>query len=450
MHYPAMLRGRQPWYDEPMKRRLAICCTLAVMAWSCQTPRPATPALIPATDAPDVPTPLVAADAELREYLRVTQLGAVPADAQRREDVAAALIRWKTNRMVAATAPFDAALTRNATAEMEEFALLRLAVASLNMGCEVAGLEPGGATDAQRGILEDVLTRAAFKSIEHARELLDAAAALSGRRKALVDRLRDELPRDEGAVASACAATRAAWAAPDAATIDVVGRAGCDDEEGALCFVWATWGNGGADALTRACDADLGEACVRLADERVMLVAPQSDAATATTAEALYARACGLNHIEGCRKEVAVFVPARAEEYRAGCLERDDAVSCLKLARTLALRDHDRHLWWSCTTSEGRPAAAEAVTRCSEGDAFACVTRAGSLKVDPNYVIRVQLDAATDHAKATVNCSEGDLEACASGARAFARAGDWGCAAALMTEACGRGETELCGFAEVD
>ncbi len=436
-----------------MNARVVTLCCVALVGWSCKTPAPPPSGeLVDSTHAsPRTPASLAAADAALREQLRLSQLGMIPEDAQRSEDVLAGMIRWKSRSVMTATTPFEAALTRNADPDVAEFALLRLAVAYLNLGCETAALQPPRQlSDSQQGIINDVLDRSAFASIERTREFLELAAGYEGRRQPLIERLRDALPQDEGRVDEACAQSSTAWAAPDPATLTEVTQRGCDEGEGVLCWVWAKWGGGPPDALSRACDLEVPAACLDAADRSIVALGPSVGPDHASAAERLYARACALGSSEGCRKEVAVFVPSSVETYRDACVTRGDAVACLKLARTLTLDEANKPLWWACTSAQARPTALEAATQCAANDAFGCAVRAGGLQVDPRYIVRVEEPAAADLSRATLACSEGRSTECAAGARAFARAGDWGCATALMTEACARGDTALCGFAEVD
>lgn len=422
---------------------------LTLLVWACRTaPAPSSEPLV-VTAKPDVPPELSDANAALREYLRVTQLGLIPAEAQENERVLRGLMRWKTNRGRDVAAPFEAALTRGADPDVAEFALLRLAVLQLNLGCEVSGLQPPAHLPAdRRQVFDDMLDETGLSLIEESAEFLGSASALHGRRQDVVDRLRAKLPRFASDVRAACRATKEAWSSPDDAGVDDVARAGCEDDEGALCWVWAKWGSGGEDALAAACEDDLAEACVEIADRLVVYRRPQSNPSAAEDAERLYGKACRLGSVSACRKELAVFIPARRDAYQTACLEGDDAAACHKLTRVLTLGESASPLWWSCTSRQGAEAKPEstAPATCEMGDAFACAKRAGSLATDPGYLIDIEDPPADDAEKATLQCGEGDNLACLAGAKAFANAGNWGCSATLLIEACGRGVTEVCGF----
>lgn len=416
-----------------------------VFIWTlvgCHTPSPRPETSLVDSEEPAVPSELRDADATFREYLRLTRLNMIPAEAQQQGDVLRALMRWKANRGTAAIEGFDTALTRNASPDVEELALLRIAQFHLNLACELDELgTPTDMSPEQQEIFADVLTDAAYKlMVDDVRENLDGAAAVGGRRQALVQRLRSKLPKYEGEVAKTCATLRDAWSAPGSSTLDEVARTACEDGEAPLCWVWATYGGGGDDAMQKACDGDVARACVQIADRLIVFGQTQSSASEAGSAEALYARACALGDTNGCRREFAVFVPARRDDYRRECLG-DSAVACAKLARTLALDQPDRGLWWPCTSQPVPPPT----STCEGEDAFACAARAMSMSFDQRYGVPLPKLAAPDPAKAALECGEGTTQSCLTAAGAFGESSRV-CAGVMLLEACARGETRACGL----
>lgn len=439
-------RTMQPWYLQGMPRAprplptlllFATCAAAAACPGTQATPQ----APLVENRRGGLPPELEAADLAFRDYLRRTRLQSVPSDAQRHVDVLRSMIRWKSSEGQRAIAPFEVLLTREADPAIAETALIRLAVFHLNLGCEVAELAtPVDFSEPRQAVFADVLDASAFKQLATATELLQEAASLHEVRSEELGRLLALMPGHDGEVDRACRLTRETWAPPSTPSVDELARAACEAGEPALCWVWAAWGNGGAPAWDAACDGDVGRACLAIADRKTVYGRTQSDSTEAAEAERLYARACLLGEVDGCRREYALVVPARGDDYRAACLDNQSALDCVKLYRTLPVHG-GRDLWWACTSEA---IAADAET-CASGDPLGCAARAFAMVPELRHELAASPTAAPDPARAALACGEGDTAACLAGAAAYAPTSRT-CAGLLLTEACARGQTDACGF----
>ena len=417
----------------------AVSIFVAISTSSCR-PAHNSRATAPLTQTPSAASPqqLQRADEDARAFVVRSQLGVVPEQTTDDLEVVRALIRWKKNGALAARGPYEAALTRDAKPEVTEHALLRIAVLDLNFACELVGLA------SPTEVLSDALDATAMSVIAEVRDTLAEAAAIKGPRVEQVNAVRESVSGSEVAL-EVCRASADAWRAPESTTFDAVVAAGCDDREGELCRAWGLWGGGGAAALKRGCDLDALHACVAAADRLVMLQGNAADTTDFGSAEAMYQRACKGGVEDGCRRDLALFAPARRPIYERACLTEANASGCIKLARVLALDAPDRPLWWHCAADE-RPPAPDPQT-CAAGDALGCIARALALPVPEPHYVWLRGESAQDHAKAALACGEGNDDACTAGHLGFAASGDRLCSEVMLLTACERGRTQMCGIA---
>lgn len=400
---------------------------------------------------PAVPASAAEAEAAFHDFMREAQLELIPDDAILHEDVFRPVMAWKTKRGRALQAKWEEVLETGEPAA-SQLALLRIGQAYLNLGCEIRRSPvPSKLNEASREKYETVLAQSALEVLDQSESALKRALEIpTDDYRQTVDGVLAGWPDQPAEVADACQAKRDYWRPEKLADLSDVAASECEAGSMAFCWLSGAHGDGEEEALRDSCDGGFARACKTLGDRAVLA---DGGRARPAQAEAFYTKACRQGMESACRAQLAVVDPDAEDDYGEACLQSDDAVACLKYARLLDAGRQGATMWSRCSGAE-LPEQASVKEACAGGDAPACAILAGYLAEDGPYDIATPPpEKGADADALAIECIEGDDESCRAGANAIGNGPPSirkrACATLLLLQACRRGDTDSCGFADV-